>query len=108
VAQQMIAAGIGITSVGTPALDGTYAIDPTSQGDIVAVSAYIGEFGTFPNAQTTLPYPDISGTIHTFPSVLEWAGFAKAVADYVAAIEETANILTAGGSASWPVDATIP
>ena len=108
VAQQMIAAGIGITSISTPALNGTYAIDPASQGNIVAVSAYIGEYGTFPNNQTTLPYPDSSGAIHTFPSITEWAAFAKAVADYVEALEETANILAAGGSASWPVDATIP
>jgi hypothetical protein len=107
-AASLIAAGLAVTSTGTPSLNATYAIDPTTQGQIIATEAYIDEYGTFFGGATTLQYPDITGALHTFPSVTEFRAFAKTVADYVAAVELTANVLTAGGTATWPSDASIP
>ena len=42
-----LAAGITIASASTPALNGTYAIDPASQMKIMATSQYISVNGNF-------------------------------------------------------------
>lgn len=81
-----VAAGIKITSAATPALDGTYAIDPGSQQRVASVALYIAVNGKFPAGQTALPWPDINGVPHSFPSTAEFQAFATALGDYVTAL----------------------
>ena len=78
-----IAAGCPVVSAGTPALSGTYAIDAASTANINAVSTYITVNGKFPAGQTSIPWPDIAGAVHVFPSTAAFQAFASAVADWV-------------------------
>ena len=49
-----LGAGCPISSTGTPALDGTYAIDQAIQGAITSEHVYIATTGKFTNGQDTL------------------------------------------------------
>ena len=102
IAAAALAAGLAITSTGTPALNATYATDTEARDEIASIELYIAEYGTFPGGATSLAYPDITGTMHTFPTVGAFAPFAKAIADYVAAVIETANINANGGDQAFP------
>ena len=105
----LIAAGLPIVSTGTSSLNATYAIDPATQLEIASISLYAVEYSVFPDGAASLAWPDAGGTLHTFSTTTSFQAFARAIADYVAAVEEVANVLTAGGSASWPTaSATIP
>ena len=103
-----IAAGIVITSTGTPALSGTYALDATTLSQIGPVARdATGGLG-LPGGGSTFSYPDASGT----PRVLTAEtiqGLYKAMRDCLFALNTTAATLAAGGTASWPAQtATIP
>lgn len=99
-----IAAGIEITSTSTPALNGTYPLDPASQANINAVITYILLNGTFPNNAATLNWYDISGTSHTFPSIAEFKAFSTATANYVTTvIEYGASGGTSGSLPALPI-----
>jgi hypothetical protein len=100
-AQAALAAGIGITSTGTPSLNGTYAIDVASQQKINSVALFIAVNQKFPGGGTTYPWLDMSGTVHTFPSTTEFNAFATAVADYVAQLD----MIIATGTGTLPVSA---
>lgn len=76
-------ASMQIVSASTPALNGSYAIDQVTQQNVGAVSIYTAINGKFPAAQAALPWSDISGTMHLFPSVAVWQSFASAMADFV-------------------------
>lgn len=78
-------AGLAITSTGTSALDATYAVDPAAQLNITAIYSGIGAGGGLPGGGSTITYPDITGTMHTFTSV-NFVRFATAVRDYVYAL----------------------
>jgi hypothetical protein len=69
------------------ALNGTYAIDPTTQVKVQAVSLYIAANGKFPAGLSTMPWPDSSGTMHNFPTTAEFQAFATAIADAVTMID---------------------
>jgi len=100
-----ISAGVQVISTNTPALNGTYAIDPASQMKIMATSQYISVNGKFYGGATTYPWLDMSGTAHTFPSVAEFQAFASAVAAYVAALD----VIVASDSGTLPAQpVTIP
>ncbi len=94
------AAGVEITSNGTPAISGTYAIDLISQGRIQALALYIQVHDGFPNAASTLQYPDRAGNLHVFPSTASFLNFATAVGDYFTALV-TAELT----SDTWPSNA---
>lgn len=102
-----LANGVVVTSTGTPALNGTYAIDPISQGQLNAVVTYILLNGSFPGGNVTMPWTDASGAVHVFPSVTAFKGFATAYADYTAAVVLYEQ--SAGQAGSLPSNAiTIP
>jgi len=102
-----INAGIILTSTGTPALNGTYAVNQAAQANINAISTYILVNGNFPGGGSTLPWYDTSGVAHTFPSTAAFQDFASAVATFVAAVAIYAN--SNGESGSLPSNAlTIP
>ena len=94
-----IAAGVVIVSTGTPALNGTYAIDQASLSRITAEQVYIATTGTFTNGQTTRAWLDASGTPHVFPSTAEFTAFAETVAQYEDAL--LTAFATASAGAAW-------
>lgn len=96
----MFANGVIITSTGTPAVNGTYGIDPTNQAKIAFVSSYITLHSAFPNSYSTLTHLDLSGNPHVFPTTTLFQAFATAVADFVTAVDEA----YIAGSA-WPSNA---
>lgn len=97
-----VTAGLTITSTGTPALDGTYALDQASQENIIAEQVCINTNGLFTNGQSTRAWPDKAGVFHTFPSIAEFKTFAIAVAAYVDALDGALAAAEQGGSPSWP------
>jgi hypothetical protein len=78
--------GVAITSASTPSLNDTYAIGPSSQAAMNAVTTYILLNAKFPGSSTTQAWSDATGTVHVFPSTTVFEAFATAVADYVAAV----------------------
>lgn len=103
-----IAAGLAITSTGTSALNATYALDATSQGQLYQIAVFGQTYGVFPNGSSTINYPDITGTQHTFTTT-QASNLLKAVAVYVYSLNTALATIQAGGSTSWPTaSATIP
>lgn len=109
-----VLAGVEITSTGTPALNGTYAIDPASQQAITSEALYIQVTtvqgaAKFTNGQTTKGWPDRSGTPHTFTTA-QFITFAEGVAQYVDALA-TAQAVALAPEGNWtapPQPVTIP
>ncbi|SKC78226.1 hypothetical protein SAMN05445504_2360 [Burkholderia sp. CF099] len=103
-ASSAFAAGIRLSSTGTPELDGIYSCDAVSQADIVAIEASLITGKVFPSGATTLDYPDASGKPHSF-SPSTFLDFASAVRTYVYALKA----LLGGASDTLPnPEVTIP
>lgn len=82
------AAGLAVTCTGTPALNGTYAVDDAAQARISRIETYIEKNGKFPgSAGTQLAMQDLQGGWHVFPSTALFTEFATAVADYVTELD---------------------
>jgi hypothetical protein len=96
-----LANGLVLTSTGTPALNGTYALDETSAGQIYQIGLYASQIGTFPSGGTTQAYPDITGVPHTF-TIAEFVAFLQAVAVLISAMNNQAAIMAHGGTPVWP------
>jgi len=104
-----IAAGIAVTSTGSPALNGTYAVAPDAQAHLNAVATYIAVNSRFPRGASALTWFDLGGAPHTFTATATFQAFASALADYVTGLEETSAAIAAGQTATWPAaTATIP
>lgn len=95
---QAMRAGVNITSTGTPALNGTYAIDQGSLSLITGEQVFIGTTGKFTNGQATRNWRDITGGVHLFPSTAEFTAFAEAVAGYADALDAALSVVQAGGA----------
>ena len=93
-----VAAGVQVTSTGTPALNGTYALDQTTLGRITAEQVYIATAGKFTNGSTTRAWLDAAGAPHTFPSTAAFTAFAEAVAQYDDALIAALDTGLAGGA----------
>ena len=78
-------AGLSIVSTGTPALNGTYAIDQLSQMDIIAIETSLNAGKGFSRGASTFNYADASGVIHSFTEA-NFTNFAAAIGDYVYAL----------------------
>jgi hypothetical protein len=85
----MLATGCQIASTSTPTLNGTYALDPVSQGMVQAEVVSLLLNSVFTNGTTTLDYPYKSGTPHAF-SVTEFKAFATALAQFVTTLTNIA------------------
>ena len=96
-AQVAMATGIAIVSSGTPALNGTYAVDQLSQMDIIAIETSLNAGKGFPGGTTTFNYLDAAGAAHAF-SESNFTDFAAAVRDYVYGCKS----VIAGASATLP------
>lgn len=93
-----IATGINITSTGTPALNGAYAVDTVAQAQINAVITYTMLNNAFPNNASVLPWPDKSFMMHNFPTLTTFRAFASAAANFVTQVMVYANSNGAVGS----------
>ena len=92
-AASALAAGLAITSTGTPAINGTYAIAsgiPFGREDIGTEAQFVSTFSEFTNGTQTIEWPLIDGTFVTFPSTASFMNFAKAAAQYYAAVKAVA------------------
>lgn len=96
-AQTAMAVGASISSTGTPALNGTYAIDQLSQMDIIAIETSLNAGKGFPGGAATFNYPDTGGVMHAF-SESNFTDFAAAARDYVYALKS----VIAGVSTTLP------
>jgi len=81
-AAALLASGLSVTSTGTPALNGTYAVDQLSQSDIIAIETSLNAGKGFPGGATSFGYPDMSGVAHGFNEA-NFTNFAAAVRDFV-------------------------
>ena len=103
-----IGAGLTITSASTPALNGTYAVAsgvPFGREDIGTEAQFVSTFSEFTNGAQTLEWPLLNGTFVTFPSTASFMNFAKAAAQYYAAVKA----VVAAGQGSFPSNqVTIP
>lgn len=97
-AANAIAAGIALTSTGTPALNGQYPCDATAQAKVNGVVTCIVVNGTFPNGASTLNWYDTSGVAHVFPDVTTFKNFANAFINFVALVTEYSDSNGAAGS----------
>ena len=100
----LIAAGLNLTSTGTPALNGIFPIDAQAQSDIATESQFISTFTEFTNGGTIgLPWQQLSGAVVTFPTTAAFLAFAKATGQTVAA----AKLAVVQGSAMPSAAVTI-
>lgn len=102
-----LAAGAIVTSTGTPALNGTYAIDAETQISITTEAAFINAFSEFSNGTTTnFPWQLANGTkVVQFPNTTAFMNFTKAIATLVT----TAKLSMNAGLTTMPSNAvTIP
>jgi hypothetical protein len=97
-----LAAGLAVTSTGTPSLSATYALDTTTLDQIRALATDAKAGLGFPGGETAFAYPDASGTPRTFDAT-SIVNLYKALRDYVFALKTTAATLDAGGPAEWPL-----
>jgi len=102
-AQQAAAiTSVAVVSTSTPALSSTYGCDPASLQRVANTLSAIAADLSF--ATTTIPWPDVSGTAHTF-SVTQFKSLAQALLLY----EQALAPLIAGAPGSLPtVPLTIP
>jgi len=94
----LLAGGLAITSTATPALDGTYAVDPATQGKLTAVATYIQRNDKFPGGVTAMPMLLANGTAAVAQSTAQYLAVASAIADFVT----DADIALDTGSGQWP------
>jgi hypothetical protein len=104
-AAALLASGtVQVNSTATPALSGTYAIDPLSRGNIIAVQTSINAGLGLPGGGSTFSYLDAAGAAHAFGAT-DFTHFATAIRDYVYALTQVAS----GGSNTLPATPlTIP
>ena len=87
-----LSAGLAITSTGTSALSGTYAVDQLTQDHVQSeMISLLASGGTaFADGSASVAWPDMAGGLHTF-SLTEFRAFALAIGAYVAALYKCIN-----------------
>ena len=107
--QTVLGNGIAITSTAKSALNGTYALDPTSRSDIIAVETSIAAGVGLPGGGSTFIYLDSSGSPHSFLAS-DFTNFAVAVRNfYYACVIAATTAAATMSAANYPSNAvTIP
>jgi hypothetical protein len=85
-AQSALGGTVTVSSSGTPAINGNYPVDATTQAKLNAVTTYVMLNGAFPGDSSSMAWLDASGSVHTFPSIAVFKAFATAIADFVAKV----------------------
>ncbi len=103
-AQALLDGGFQVTSTSTPAINGTYPCDATTQQQINAEITSLLLNGTFTDGTTSLVWSDKSGAEHIF-EVTQFKAFATRLAAFVTGCVKA----TKGRATGLPVQpATIP
>ena len=81
----LLAMGLAVTSTGSPALSGTYACvglgASSMQGEVNAM-LLAGATPVFADGSTSLEWPDLKGTVHTF-NPAQFHELVVAIANFV-------------------------
>ena len=104
-AQALLAGGLALTSTGDAALDATYALDPATISYIGNEMMSLVKNATFADGTTTVVWPDVGGTLHTF-SVTQFEAFATECGLVVAGARKC--IIGVPGATLPASSATIP
>lgn len=86
--------GVVLTSTGTPAVNGRYAIDSVSVGYLNGLYVGVKVGDHFPGGTTTFNYPDMSGATHSFTETT-FVALALGVRDYLYGLSQAAKNNTA-------------
>jgi hypothetical protein len=100
------AAGLALTSTGTPALNAAYALDSVSTAQIFQIGLYAAQFEMFPSGGATQAYPDASSALHVF-TVPQFVAFLHAVASLISGLTTQAGIMAEGGNPVWPSQSAV-
>jgi hypothetical protein len=78
----LLGSPVTVQCTSVPALNGTYPIDQTTQGQITGIAAAISAGLGLPGGGSTFNWPDTSGTAHPWPAT-QFTALAKAVMNFV-------------------------
>lgn len=98
---EKLATGVQLTWSVSTSLNGTYAVDPATQLNVIAEMLAIVVNNAFGDGGNTRPWPDVSGQLHTI-NITQFKLFATTIQLYVNQLYATLNALLAQQSASWP------
>ncbi len=105
---QKRAAGIAISSTGTPALNATYPLDLETLMEIAAIEASLARGDGLPLGLATVTFHDINNAPVTFTQA-QFVSWAIKIRDYFAGLKQSARAMAAGQPPNWPsASATIP
>lgn len=93
--------GIAITSASAPGLNGTYALDQISTGQIFQIGLFANQLHMFPDGTQTFQYPDQTGVPHVF-TVGQFVAFFLLVASIDFNITKQAQLMKGGQLPAWP------
>lgn len=82
-----IEAGLTVSSTSAPTINGTYAVDPSTQSEVAALVLAIQVNDSFPDSMTAYPWPLMNGSFVSFPSTTAFKDWATAISNYVAALD---------------------
>lgn len=95
-----LAAGLVLTCTGNSALNGTYALDQTTQDQISGLVT-----NGFPHGNTTQSYPFMNGPATSAFTVTQMTALRNAMRDHVFDLQTQAGVMAAGSSPTWPSNA---
>lgn len=81
-ADALLAGPVTVQCASLPALNGTYPIDVTTQGQITDIASAINAGLGLPGGGDTFNWPDTTGAAHPWPAP-QLTAFAKAVMNFV-------------------------
>lgn len=94
-------ATLTIQSTGSPALNGTYAMDQGTQAQITGIAAGIAAGRGLPGGGSTFNWPDVFGQPHAFSST-NFLNFASAAESYIYNFTQQLNLLVNNLPATLP------
>jgi hypothetical protein len=96
-----LAAGVAITSTGTPDINAIYALDHTTLDQIGSVARDAAAGLGLPGGLQNFTYPDMAGAPKALTSANVQAIY-RAMRDLVFALETQEAVMAAGGTPQWP------
>ena len=102
----VLAAGVPVTSTGTPAINATYSLMPVTLNKLALITSMIANSKGLPGGGGTFSYADITGTYHTFTSALI-LNLASGLQTFIYNWEQALITKAGGGSTSFPTSVTI-